>query len=47
VEEAKQLGEKENWGRVRGILEQEGYEWDGRQNAILEGGRVVYRVKSR
>ena len=47
VEEAKELGDGENWERVRGMLDKAGYEWDGRQNAILEGGRVIYRAKGR
>jgi hypothetical protein len=47
VGEAIEIGEKENWERVKGLLSEAGYEWDARQRAILEDGRVVYRPKSR
>jgi hypothetical protein len=47
VEEAIEVGEKENWERVRGLLSKAGYEWDARQKAILKDGRVVYRPKNR
>jgi hypothetical protein len=47
VEEAIEVGEKENWERVKGLLSKAGYEWDSRQWAILKEGRIAYRPSNR